>query len=63
MNEDKRINFGMFYINPELGWGYEVIDTIEKETLKRAYGYGTLEEAREAGRKEAIRMVREHEND
>jgi hypothetical protein len=58
MNEDKRINFGMYYINEVHGWGYEVVDTIDDLTLKRDFGFKSLDKARNAGREEAIKILK-----
>jgi len=58
MNEDKRINFGIYYIDKINGWGYEVVDTIDDLDLKRRFGFKSLDEARKAGREEAIKIIR-----
>ncbi len=60
-NKDGRINFGMYFIDKINGWGFEVIDTIEKTTLLRKPGFKSLEEAREAGFQEAKRIIDEIE--
>ncbi len=60
-NKDGRINFGMYFIDEKNGWGYQVIDTIEKETLKRAHGFKTFQESRKAGFEEAKRIIDEIE--
>jgi hypothetical protein len=49
MNKDGRINFRLFYVDEQNGYGYEVIDTIEDEVLKRQVGFRRPEESRKAG--------------
>lgn len=49
MNKDGRINFRLFYVDESHGYGYEVIDTIEDEILKRKTGFNRPDEARKAG--------------
>ena len=49
MNKDGRINFKLFYVDENYRYGYEVIDTIEDEVLKRQVGFNRLNEARKAG--------------
>jgi hypothetical protein len=58
-NKGGRINFGIYYINDIYQWGYEVIDTIEKTTLKRGYGCLNMEEARKKGFEEAKNTIYE----
>lgn len=57
MNENKRINFRVCYINDLYKWGFEVIDTIDNLRLISECGFTTIAEAREAGRREAIKMI------
>jgi hypothetical protein len=49
MNKDGRINFRLFHVDEVHGYGYEVIDTIENEILKRQVGFNRPDEARAAG--------------
>jgi len=60
-NKDGRINFFVYWISEIYQWGYKVIDTIEDQTLKRGYNYPSRAEAREAGFKEAIKIIDELE--
>lgn len=60
-NKDRRINFGIYYINDMYLWGYEIIDQIERVTLKRGYNYPDMQAARAAGFEEAKKVIHELE--
>ena len=62
-NADGRINFGMYYINDIYKWGYEVVDTLEKQTIRRGYNYETMEDARAAGFEAAKETIHELEGE
>lgn len=61
-NQDGRINFRLYLINQESGWGYEVYNKHTNETLKRDYGFKDIEDARLAGLEEAKRIINEEED-
>jgi hypothetical protein len=58
-NQDGNINFGIYHIDEQHGFGYEVI---KKETLKREHGFKTAEEARKAGFEAAKKIIHEIED-
>ena len=58
-NKDGRINFLMYFIDDINKWGYQIVDTIEDETLKRDYGYESFQEARKAGFEAAKKIIDE----
>jgi len=58
-NKVGRINFEMYYINDIYKWGYEVVDTLNNQTLKRGYNYATMEQARVAGFDKAKQVIGE----
>ncbi len=59
LNQNGCINFGVYYIDQDNGFGYEVI---RKEILKRESGFKTLTDARESGFEEAKKIIHKLED-
>jgi len=57
MNKEGRIIFRLFYVDKKHGYGYEVIDTLDDEVLKRQVGFKRPEESREAGFESAKQII------
>jgi hypothetical protein len=58
-NQNGEINFGVYFIDEENGFGYEVV---RKQILKRGFGFGSIEDAREAGLQESKKIIHELED-
>lgn len=61
INQDRRINFGVYHINDQYQWGFEIIDTIENVCLKRDFGFSCMKDARQAGFYEAKHIIQKIE--
>ena len=55
MNKD-RFKYNVYFINEELGWGYQIFDKDNWETYRRNYGFKTMEEAKESAKSEINKM-------
>ncbi len=63
MNKECRLNLRTFYVDEQHGYGYEVIDSLDDEVLKRVVGFMRPEEAREAGFEQAKKISKKLEGE